>query len=90
MVGVWARTIQNWAKTGKVPYLELPSGEFRIPLNGLLASGPSRKREQREQTFAHSTPGARGGGLDRRSPRAYRRQQWRLRRNPASWRPTGS
>lgn len=38
MVGVSPRTIQNWAKSGKVPYLELPSGEFRIPLNGLLAS----------------------------------------------------
>lgn len=38
LVGVSARTVQNWAKADRIPYLELPSGEYRIPLNGFLAS----------------------------------------------------
>jgi hypothetical protein len=28
----------NWADAGKVPYLKLPGGEYRIPLTGFLAA----------------------------------------------------
>lgn len=38
LVGVSPRTITNWAESGKVPYLKLPGGGYRIPLTGLLAS----------------------------------------------------
>ena len=38
LVGVSSRTVMNWADAGKVPYLKLPGGEYRIPLTGFLAA----------------------------------------------------
>ncbi|HET8536802.1 MAG TPA: helix-turn-helix domain-containing protein [Solirubrobacteraceae bacterium] len=38
LVGVSPRTVTNWADAGKVPYLKLPGGEYRIPLAGFLAA----------------------------------------------------
>lgn len=38
LVRVSPRTVTNWAEAGKVPYLKLPGGEYRIPLAGFLAA----------------------------------------------------
>jgi excisionase family DNA binding protein len=38
LLRVTPRTVNNWIKQQKVPYIELPGGEYRIPLAGLLAS----------------------------------------------------
>lgn len=38
LLHVSQRTVQNWTKQDKIPYLKLPGGELRIPLQGLLAS----------------------------------------------------
>lgn len=38
LLRVTTRTVNNWIKQEKVPYIELPGGEYRIPLAGLLAS----------------------------------------------------
>jgi excisionase family DNA binding protein len=38
LLRVSTRTVQNWIKRGQVPYLELPGGEYRLPLAGLLDS----------------------------------------------------
>jgi excisionase family DNA binding protein len=38
LLRVSPRTVNNWIKQEKVPYIELPGGEYRIPLAGLLAS----------------------------------------------------
>ncbi len=32
------RTVRRWIEAGKVPYLKLPSGGYRIPQASLLAS----------------------------------------------------
>jgi hypothetical protein len=32
------RTVNNWIKQDRIPYLELPGGEYRVPLAGLLSS----------------------------------------------------
>lgn len=32
------RTVRRWIEAEKVPYLELPSGSYRIPQSALLAS----------------------------------------------------
>lgn len=32
------RTVRRWIEAEKVPYLELPSGSYRIPQGALLAS----------------------------------------------------
>jgi excisionase family DNA binding protein len=32
------RTIRRWIEAEKIPYLELPSGSYRIPQGALLAS----------------------------------------------------
>ncbi len=34
LVRVSSRTVNNWIKQEKVPYIELPGGEYRIPLAG--------------------------------------------------------
>jgi excisionase family DNA binding protein len=34
------RTVINWIKKDLIPYVELPGGEYRIPLNALLRSLP--------------------------------------------------
>lgn len=38
LLRVSTRTVQNWIKRGEVPYVELPGGEYRLPLAGLLDS----------------------------------------------------
>jgi len=38
LLSVSRRTILNWIETGKVPYVRLPGGDYRVPLSGLLAS----------------------------------------------------
>jgi excisionase family DNA binding protein len=38
LLRVSSRTVQNWIKRDQVPYLELPGGEYRLPLAGLLQS----------------------------------------------------
>jgi excisionase family DNA binding protein len=38
LLRVSPRTVQNWIKRGRVPFLELPGGEYRLPLAGLLES----------------------------------------------------
>lgn len=38
LLRVSPRTVQNWIKRDQVPFLELPGGEYRLPLAGLLES----------------------------------------------------
>jgi len=38
LLNVSRRTVLNWIEAGKVPYVKLPGGEYRLPLSGLLAS----------------------------------------------------
>lgn len=38
LLNVSRRTILNWIEAGKVPYVRLPGGDYRIPLTGLLGS----------------------------------------------------
>lgn len=38
LLNVSRRTVLNWIEAGKVPYVRLPGGEYRLPLSGLLAS----------------------------------------------------
>ncbi|MGH3042150.1 MAG: helix-turn-helix domain-containing protein [Gaiellaceae bacterium] len=38
LLNVSDRTIRRWIEAGKIPYLELPSGGYRIPQGALLAS----------------------------------------------------
>ncbi|MGH2879965.1 MAG: helix-turn-helix domain-containing protein [Solirubrobacteraceae bacterium] len=38
LLNVSRRTILNWIEAGKVPYVKLPGGDYRIPLSGLLSS----------------------------------------------------
>jgi excisionase family DNA binding protein len=38
LLNVSRRTILNWIETGKVPYVRLPGGDYRLPLSGLLSS----------------------------------------------------
>ncbi len=38
LLSVSRRTILNWIEGGKVPYVRLPGGDYRVPLSGLLAS----------------------------------------------------
>jgi excisionase family DNA binding protein len=38
LLNVTQRTITNWIEAGKVPYLRLPGGDYRLPISGLLAS----------------------------------------------------
>lgn len=38
LLSVSDRTVRRWIETGKVPYLKLPSGGYRIPQSSLLAS----------------------------------------------------
>lgn len=37
-LGVSPRTVTNWIRAERVPYVRLPGGEYRIPLDGLLDS----------------------------------------------------
>jgi excisionase family DNA binding protein len=38
LLNVSDRTIRRWIEAEKIPYLELPSGGYRIPQGALLAS----------------------------------------------------
>jgi excisionase family DNA binding protein len=38
LLNVSARTVTNWIRRDRVPYLRLPGGEYRLPLEGLLDS----------------------------------------------------
>lgn len=38
MLRVTTRTVQNWVEAERIPFVKLPSGQFRIPLQGLLTS----------------------------------------------------
>jgi excisionase family DNA binding protein len=38
LLNVNARTVRRWIEAERVPYLKLPSGEYRIPQGALLAS----------------------------------------------------
>jgi excisionase family DNA binding protein len=38
LLSVSDRTIRRWIKAERVPFLRLPSGEYRIPQGALLAS----------------------------------------------------
>lgn len=38
LLNVSRRTILNWIESGKVPYVRLPGGDYRVPLSGLLSS----------------------------------------------------
>lgn len=38
LLSVSDRTIRRWIESEKVPYIELPSGSYRIPQGALLAS----------------------------------------------------
>lgn len=38
LLSVSRRTVLNWIEAGKVPYVRLPGGEYRLPLSGLLSS----------------------------------------------------
>lgn len=38
LLSVSDRTIRRWIEAEKIPYLELPSGGYRIPQGALLAS----------------------------------------------------
>lgn len=38
LLSVSDRTVRRWIESEKIPYLELPSGGYRIPQGALLAS----------------------------------------------------
>jgi excisionase family DNA binding protein len=38
MLRVTTRTVQNWIEQERIPFVRLPTGQFRIPLQGLLTS----------------------------------------------------
>jgi excisionase family DNA binding protein len=38
LLNVSDRTVRRWIEAEKIPYLELPSGGYRIPQGALLAS----------------------------------------------------
>lgn len=38
LLNVSRRTVLNWIEAGRVPYVKLPGGEYRLPLSGLLSS----------------------------------------------------
>jgi excisionase family DNA binding protein len=38
LLGVSDRTVRRWIKAERIPFLRLPSGEYRIPQGALLAS----------------------------------------------------
>jgi len=38
LLNVSRRTVLNWIEAGRVPYVRLPGGEYRLPLSGLLSS----------------------------------------------------
>lgn len=38
LLNVSDRTVRRWIAAGKIPYLELPGGGYRIPQGALLAS----------------------------------------------------
>ena len=38
LLNVSDRTIRRWIEAQKIPYLELPSGGYRVPQGALLAS----------------------------------------------------
>jgi excisionase family DNA binding protein len=38
LLNVSEQTIRRWIETDKIPFLRLPSGAYRIPQGGLLAS----------------------------------------------------
>lgn len=38
MLKVSSRTVTNWVRADRVPYVRLPGGEYRIPEAGLLNS----------------------------------------------------
>lgn len=38
LLNVSRRTILNWIEAGKIPYVRLPGGDYRLPLSGLLSS----------------------------------------------------
>lgn len=38
LLNVSPRTVTNWIRAEKVPYVRLPGGEYRIPQEGLLES----------------------------------------------------
>lgn len=38
MLKVSPRTVTNWIQAERVPYVRLPGGEYRLPLDGLLDS----------------------------------------------------
>ncbi len=48
LLNVSRRTILNWIEAGKVPYVRLPGGDYRIPLTGLLDSLSGTYRLQEE------------------------------------------
>jgi excisionase family DNA binding protein len=38
LLNVSARTVTNWIRADKIPYVRLPGGEYRLPVDGLLDS----------------------------------------------------
>ena len=38
LLRVSPRMVTNWIRDGRVPYIRLPGGEYRLPLDGLLDS----------------------------------------------------
>ena len=38
LLHVSPRTVTNWIRADRVPYVRLPGGEYRLPLDGLLNS----------------------------------------------------
>src|SRR3954471_10505282 len=38
LLSVSVRTVQGWIKDQRIPFVQLPSGMYRIPLQALLAS----------------------------------------------------
>ena len=38
LLHVSPRTVTNWVRAGRVPFVRLPGGEYRLPLEGLLDS----------------------------------------------------
>lgn len=57
LLNVSDRTLRRWIEDEKIPYLELPSGSYRIPQGALLASlrgNYDLARELRELDERHS------------------------------------
>jgi excisionase family DNA binding protein len=40
LLGVNSRTVLNWIKGDKIPYVQLPGGDYRIPLGALVQCLP--------------------------------------------------